>query len=83
MRLCRVGLVLCLGLGVVYWWCLSGDLMASWRGASDVLVTLQCLSLYCAGASWWLLGIRWHAVFARYFSVLGWHLSGTLSLSGV
>ena len=58
MRLCRVGLVLCLGLGVVYWWCLSGDLMASWQGASDVLVTLQCLSLYCAGASWWLMGMR-------------------------
>ena len=83
MRLCRVGLVLCLGYGVVYWWCVNGDLMASWRGAGDVLETRQCLSLYCAVR----LGGFWacvcHALFATYFSVLGWHLNDTLSLSGV
>ena len=43
--------------GGSYWWYVSRDLVASWWSVGDVLVQPpQCISVYCAGASWWRLG---------------------------
>ena len=42
----------------MYLWCVSEGLIVSWWGVGDVSVTLQCLSLHCAVASWWPSGMR-------------------------
>ena len=79
--------------GGSYWWYVSRDLVASRWSVSDVLVQPpQCISVYCAGASWWRLGracmcvmlclrvillvLRCHL--SRTFGIFWWCMRGLL-----
>ena len=69
-------------LVVCQWW------VASCRSVGDVLVQPPlCISVCCAGASWWRLGgYVMHVVFARYFIQVAVHcdtLGGVWMVSGL
>ena len=62
----------CIGVSVMIWWCLGGVSVMCWCKPCSVSVSIAQVRLHGVSAR------VCNVVFARFFSVLRWHLNGTL-----